>query len=250
MVAQNLSPTNLARGDQLGMKILLTNDDGVNAPGIAALYQVVSRLGEPIILAPHTAISGCSHQVTTDSPIHITEISAGKMSITGTPADCVRIGLLKVAPTVEWVLSGINDGGNLGVDTFMSGTVGAAREAALLGKRAISLSQYRRRKLPFDWTWASNLVAHVLPLLLRRPLPPRCFWNVNLPHEPNYSDNLIPDIVFCPIDPHPLPVAYEHLDGAWHYRSDYQSRKRKLGADVDVCFSGRVAVSLISLDSA
>lgn len=229
------------------MKILLTNDDGVDAPGLAALHQAVAGLGELLIMAPHQALSGCSHQVTTDRPIQVAEVAAGKMSVTGTPADCVRLALMKVAPSIDLVLSGINDGGNLGVDTFMSGTVGAAREAALLGKRAIALSQYRRRKLPFDWEWASRLVARILPQLLRRPLPPRSFWNVNLPHESDYA-TCVADIVFCPLDPHPLPVSYEQLADAWHYRSDYQSRKRKPGADVDVCFSGRVAISLMSLD--
>jgi 5'-nucleotidase len=162
--------------------------------------------------------------------------------------DCVRIGLLWKGIDADWVLSGINDGGNLGVDTYMSGTVGAAREAALLGKRAIAFSQYRRRTLPFEWSWAVRAVQILLPQLIRRPLPPRSFWNVNLPHDPNYQNGL-PDIVFCPVDPHPLPVSYEQIHDALHYRSDYHSRKRKLGADVDVCFSGRISVSVISLES-
>jgi 5'-nucleotidase len=159
----------------------------------------------------------------------------------------VRVGLLWKETDVDWVLSGINDGGNLGVDTYMSGTVGAAREATLLGKRAIALSQYRRRSQPFEWSWAVRFVEQLLPQLLRRPLPARSFWNVNLPHEPDYSA-ATPEIVFCPPDSHPLPVSYELIDGALHYRSDYHARKRKLGSDVDVCFSGRIAVSLIPLE--
>lgn len=228
------------------MKILLTNDDGIDAPGLATLERLATVLGTPVVLAPHRTLSGCSHQVTTDGPIRVEEVGAQRRSVTGTPADCVRIGLLDLAPDVDWVLSGINDGGNLGCDTFMSGTVGAAREAALLGKRAIAISQYRRRHLPFDWEWAARTVATVLPQLVRRPLPPRSFWNVNLPHEPDYA-NTTPEVVFCPVDTHPLPVTYERIDGAWHYRSNYHARQRRLGSDVDVCFGGRVAVSLLTL---
>ena len=226
------------------MKFLLTNDDGIHAPGLEALYQVAARLGNVAVCAPHQPVSGCSHQVTTDGPINVCQAGNGRFTVSGTPVDCVRVSLLWKESNVDWVLSGINDGGNLGVDTIMSGTVGAAREAALLGKRAIAFSQYRRRTLPFDWNWASRFAEFVLPQLIRRPLPVGSFWNVNLPHEPNYSD-AEPEIVFCPIDPHPLPVSYQQIDGALHYRSDYHSRKRKLGADVDVCFNGRIAISML-----
>lgn len=231
------------------MKFLLTNDDGIDAPGLAALHETAARLGETLIVAPHRAISGCSHQVTTDGPLRVTTHVPGRHCVNGTPVDCVRIALLQLTTRVDWVLSGINDGGNLGVDTYMSGTVGAAREAALLGRRAIAISQYRRRTLPFDWTWAIRQMDRILPQLMRRPLPSRTFWNVNLPHEPDYQ-HATPDIVFCPIDPHPLPVSYEQINGELYYRSNYHSRQRKPGTDVDVCFNGRIAISLVSLDQA
>jgi 5'-nucleotidase len=141
---------------------------------------------------------------------------------------------------------GINDGANLGVDTFMSGTVGAAREAALLGKKAVAISQYRRHSQPFEWAWSAMQVEHALRQLFRRPLPARCFWNVNLPA--NYAGTgALPDLVFCPLDPHPLPVAYEQINGEFHYRSNYHQRKRRPGSDVDVCFAGHISVSLVSL---
>ena len=229
------------------MKLLLTNDDGVDAPGLVALRNAVGKFGEMISIAPHVPLSGCSHQVTTDRPLRLVSLPENRYSLDGTSADCVRIALLGITADVEWVFSGINDGGNLGVDTFMSGTVAAAREAALLGKKAVAISQYRRRQLPFEWEWTAALAEQVLKQLMRRPLPARCFWNVNLPAE--YGElGRIPDIVFCPIDPHPLPVAYEKIDGAFHFRSIYQNRQKRLGADVDICFSGRVAVSLVSLD--
>jgi 5'-nucleotidase len=231
------------------MKIVLTNDDGVDAPGLKALRGALSTVGEMISIAPLLPLSGCSHQVTTDRPLRLVSHPENCYSLDGTSADCTRIALLSVAPDAEWVFSGINDGGNLGVDTFMSGTVAAAREAALLGKRAIAISQYRRRQMPFDWAWTEKLAEHVLKQLIRRPLPARCFWNVNLPAEYENATTH-PDLVFCPLDPNPLPVTYEMIEGAYHYRSNYQSRQKRLGADVDICFSGRVAISLVSIDPA
>ncbi|MGE0760524.1 MAG: 5'/3'-nucleotidase SurE [Pirellulaceae bacterium] len=231
------------------MKALLTNDDGVDAPGLQMLHELANQLGIPTVVAPHTALSGCSHQVTTDRPLTVRECTSSRYAVDGTSSDCVRLGLMHLAPDVDWVLSGINDGGNLGVDVLMSGTVGAAREAALLGKKAIALSQYRRRDLPFEWSWARDLAASVLETILRRPLPPRCFWNVNLPVS-YQGKGPLPDIVFCPLDPHPLPVRYEVRDGAFHYRSNYQARARRAGSDVDICFSGRITVTLLSVDSA
>src|SRR6187431_3376512 len=109
------------------MKLLLTNDDGVDAPGLQALRGAVAQLGEMISIAPLLALSGCSHQVTTDRPLRLVSLPENRYSLDGTSADCVRIALFSVAPDAEWIFSGINDGGNLGVDTFMSGTVAAAR---------------------------------------------------------------------------------------------------------------------------
>lgn len=230
------------------MKLLLTNDDGVDAPGMVALREVASRFGEPVAIAPHVQLSGCSHQVTTDRPMKLMSFPGNRYSLEGTSADCARIGLLHLLPEADWVLSGINDGGNMGVDVYMSGTIAAAREAALLGKKAIAISQFRRRQLPFDWAWPTRLVEHVLKQLFRRPLAARCFWNVNLPAE---YDDLVdpPSIVFCPVDPNPLPIAYERNGDLFEYRGNYQGRQKRVGSDVDVCFSGRVAVSLIQLDA-
>lgn len=230
------------------MKFLLTNDDGIEAPGLAALCAAASPHGEPIIIAPDRHLSGCSHQTTTSTPIHFTAIDSTRHSLIGTPADCVRIGLLHFAPEVEWVLSGVNDGGNMGVDVYMSGTVAAAREAALMGRRSIAFSQYRTRQREIDWHWVAEIVDRVFSHLRHRPLPKRAFWNVNLPDVP-VADEL-PSIVFCPLDPHPLHVAFDNRDGAFHFRGEYQKRQHHANTDVGVCFSGRIAVTQVFLDGA
>src|SRR5262249_20550980 len=126
------------------MHFLLTNDDGIDAPGLQALFQAVQPFAESIVVAPASALSGCSHRVTTDGPIRIDKRAANRFAVDGTPADCVRVGLHALAKDVDWVLSGINAGGNLGADVHHSGTVAAVREAVLHGKPGIALSQYRK----------------------------------------------------------------------------------------------------------
>jgi len=115
-------------------KILLTNDDGWDAPGLEALKVLATELGDVYVLAPRDPHSYAGHRVTTDTALYLTETAPRQLTLTGTPADCVRVALTAVFPEVDWVLAGINRGGNLGADLFSSGTVAAAREAALLGK--------------------------------------------------------------------------------------------------------------------
>ena len=98
-------------------RIIITNDDGIDAPGIAALYLAADFLGERIVLAPDKVRSGAGHAVTTNDPVLLSRVRDGWFSTTGTPADCTRLALTHVAGDADWVLSGINRGGNLGVDT-------------------------------------------------------------------------------------------------------------------------------------
>jgi 5'-nucleotidase len=229
------------------LKLLLTNDDGVEAPGIAALREACNGVGETVIVAPDQHLSGCSHTATTHRGLQLTELDKGRFALSGSPVDCTRVGLFRVAPQTQWVLSGVNEGGNLGADVYLSGTVAAAREACLLGKPAIAISQYMKRR-PADWGRASRWTRHVLQLLLARPPEPGTFWNVNLPDpEPGISD--VPECVFCDIDPHPLPVDYELRDGLLHYRSRYQDRQQLAGRDVALCFAGRITISRVKLSA-
>src|SRR6516162_8079498 len=107
------------------MKFLLTNDDGIDAEGLAALAEAAAPLGTIVCVAPDSHHSGCGHRVTTDRPLRVRPLGDNRWSLDGTPADCVRVALAHVAPDVDWVLSGVNHGSNLGVDVFHSGTVAA-----------------------------------------------------------------------------------------------------------------------------
>ena len=228
-------------------RLLLTNDDGIDAPGIAALARAVERFErELIVVAPMGACSGCGHSVTTDRPVRLEPRGEGRFAVDGLPADCVRLGLHALNKNADWVLSGINAGGNLGADVWLSGTVAAAREAVLHGVPSIAFSHYIARGRRIDWDWAAEQVARVIPALMARGPIPGALWNVNLPHpEPGGRS---PRIVLCPVDPHPLPLSYRHEgDDAHRYDGDYHTRARAAGADVDVCFGGDIAVSLVPL---
>src|SRR5438105_5274830 len=166
------------------MRFLLTNDDGIDAPGLAALAAAATDLGELAIVAPVEAHSGCSHKVTTQDAILVDLLGKQRAAIHGTPADCVRVALHRYYPDFDWALAGINSGGNLGADVYLSGTVSAVREAVLHGRPGIAFSYYKRRELDFDWQRAARWVRRLLPDVLAESAEPGVFWNVNLPHLP------------------------------------------------------------------
>ena len=224
------------------MRILLTNDDGVEAPGLAALERAVRDWGgEAVIVAPLEPHSGCGHRVTTDRAIEVRELGTGRFGVAGTPADCVRIGLAQLAPQAAVVLSGINAGGNLGADIHHSGTVAAAREAALHGRAAVAASHYHRRGTTIDWDRAAGWLGEVLRRLpVGTPLPGE-FWNVNFPDLP--ADGPQPRLVECPVDASPFRLGYRRTDAGWHYDASYHDRPRRPGCDVEVCFGGGISVS-------
>jgi 5'-nucleotidase len=228
------------------MKFLLTNDDGIDAPGLQALFTAVQSAGEAVIVAPAGPQSGVSHAVS-EGGVLMEERFHGRFAISGTPADCARLGLSRIAPDTRWILSGINYGGNLGADVYYSGTVAAVREGVLHGWPGIAFSHYRRQgDDDVDWERASRWVTRTLGELLVRPVEAGLFYNVNFPHLT--ADAPEPEIIHCPLDPHPLPLSYRHEeDGRHFYNGNYHSRARTIGADVDVCFGGAIAVTAIRL---
>ncbi len=229
------------------MKLLLTNDDGIDAAGLAALERAVEQYGTVTVVAPQEPHSGCGHRVNVMRPLLLSEVSPGRMALDSSPADCTRIGLTSVVPDADFVISGINDGSNLGVDVYMSGTVAAVREAALLGKPGIAFSQYRRGAVKLNWPAAETMVRRVLEWLQPLRLEPGAYWNVNFPALEKLATE--PEIVLCPLDTSPHPLVYDYTDGGYHYRGNYHNRPRQPDHDVDVCFSGRIAVTKVSLES-
>ena len=173
------------------MKILISNDDGYQAPGIVALYEALKDLADVEVVAPEHNNSAKSNALTLHSPLYVHRAHNGFRYVNGTPADCVHIaltGLLGYRP--DLVVSGINNGANMGDDTVYSGTVGAAMEGYLFGIPAIAFSQTERGwgHLDVAAQKAAELVRHLLPSLpaseedARRAAP----WllNVNIPCRP------------------------------------------------------------------
>jgi 5'-nucleotidase len=127
-----------------------------------------------------------------------------------------------------------------------SGTVAAVREAVLHGWPGIAVSHYRRSGVTFDWERAARWTTPILKDLLARPIEPGLFYNVNLPNLPAGATD--PEIVWCALDPNPLPLNYRHEEESdLYFAGDYQLRHRAPGADVDVCFGGRIAVTAVRL---
>src|SRR3954452_24902009 len=165
------------------MRILITNDDGVYSPGIAALAQVASRFGEVRIVAPDVEMSSASASITSARPLSYkrTQLPTSGLEayrVNGTPGDCVMLGTT-LWEKVDVVLSGINIGLNLGNAIWHSGTLAAAKQAALLGLRGIAFSAPATEKEQPDFELRKPWVSSVLEMLLA--IPDMCLVNVNFP---------------------------------------------------------------------
>ena len=170
------------------MKILLTNDDGYNAPGILALYEALSAAHEVLLIAPDREKSAVSHGISLNQPMRINKITLDNgrkgYGITGTPVDCVKLGLFELCTSQpDLIISGINPGCNTGVDINYSGTVGAAREGAL--NRILSMSvSIRRSDKTMDLQGMSRFIAGFSEKIHDFGLPKGTFLNINAPDIP------------------------------------------------------------------
>ena len=165
------------------MRILISNDDGYQAPGIRALAAALSAHGEVTVVAPDRDRSGASNSLTLDSPIRAVTLPDGFIGVDGTPTDCVHLaitGLLEDEPDI--VISGINAGANMGDDVLYSGTVAAAMEGRFLGLPAIAVSTASHR--PQHYETAARVACELLLRLCRDPLPADTILNVNVPDLP------------------------------------------------------------------
>lgn len=258
------------------LNITLTNDDGYDAPGLIALHQAVSALPDVSItvIAPSVVQSGVSHAVSDE--ITYERVSIDTMGevikVDGTPADCARLAAAGcVGPRPDWLLSGINRGGNMGYDIYYSGTVAAAREATLHGIPAIALSQLIRSDIPEDWPrttrWAAALVSIIcrpdtqppaladpdvvpsaLQAIKQNPLAYKVvpFWSINFPRPP--AGHKSPRV--CVVLPGPNPPALDACEEALPdsatrltYTTPYTERGTTPGTDCHTVFNHDIALS-------
>ena len=250
-------------------RILLTNDDGIDSPGIAVLRAALEGLGHVRTIAPATNSSGVARSITIDRSLTLEERRFGGVfdgiACDGTPSDCVRVGFLGGDdPLPDLVVSGVNLGPNMGSDVTYSGTVGAAFEAALRGRPALAFSVHSRRP---GWLHEAVPVIHSLVArVIARGLPSRAILNVNLPD--------LPVAEFSGIRPARLGGASLHdkvllhgdgdgrvpLAGSGDGNIDCASarsqlpdwcddpRAREIGVDFDVVAGGYVAVTPLHYD--
>ena len=160
--------------------ILVTNDDGVHSPGLRALAERLSAIGEVTVVAPDREVSGISHALTVSEPLRYEKLEEGVFAVAGTPADCVNLAvgnLLKVPP--QLVVSGINRGANVADDVTYSGTVAGAMEGAMLGITSFAVSLASKQSE--DFRTAAEFAVQLAQIVAERTLPHRTFLNVNVP---------------------------------------------------------------------
>jgi 5'-nucleotidase len=163
--------------------LLVTNDDGIDAPGLAALAAAVADLGRVVVIAPDRERSGAGHALTLDRPLRVRSRGPDRFEVDGTPTDCVHLGVFNVTggrPPVL-VLSGINCGANLGDDVTYSGTVAAALEGTLLRVPSVAFSTERDAGGEATYRVAAALAAVIARKILMHGLPPGVLLNVNVP---------------------------------------------------------------------
>ena len=165
------------------MRILVSNDDGVHAPGIIALAKAMSTLGEVVVVAPDRNRSGASNSLTLSRPLRVNQLENGFYSVEGTPTDCVHLALTGLfEERFDLVVSGINRGSNLGDDVLYSGTVAAAMEGSNFGLSAIALSLVGEHCHYYE---TAATIAHQLAVkIIQNQLPTRTLLNVNVPDCP------------------------------------------------------------------
>ncbi|MBA3987746.1 MAG: 5'/3'-nucleotidase SurE [Idiomarina sp.] len=163
------------------MKILLSNDDGVRAPGIAVLYKALAEIAEVRVIAPERNCSGASNSLTLHEPLRVEQLENGFFSVNGTPTDCVHLGTNSpIAELPDLVVSGINDAPNMGDDVLYSGTVAAATEGRFMGLPAIAVSMGAAGHEYYET--AAKVVAELILRLQQKPLSPDFVLNVNVPY--------------------------------------------------------------------
>lgn len=163
------------------MRILLTNDDGIDAPGIKELKSFLAQEFQVFLVAPKEEKSACGHAITVHYPLRIQERGEGEWSVDGTPADCVKLGIHRlINPPPQLVISGINKGANVGHDLFYSGTVSAAIEGAIMGYPSLAFSLVEGEE--WDFSFASHFALKYIKALVKEDLlHPPLLLNINVP---------------------------------------------------------------------
>lgn len=209
-----------------GVRILVTNDDGIYSPGISALAAELRHIGDVDVVAPLTEQSGVSHSITYMTPLIVREVYHGEQlfgrAVAGSPADCVKLAMLELCNTrPNLVVSGINAGANVGINVLYSGTVAAAIEGAFFGVTSIAVSLAQNHQP--DYSRAARIAVGLIRQLLVSGIRPGSLWNLNLPESrPEW-----------PLGVKVLPMGLERYRERMERRLDPRGREYYWGA-IDV----------------
>ena len=231
------------------MRILLSNDDGYLAPGLAALHRELTRLGDVAVIAPEQNCSGASNSLTLTRPLSVFEAPSGFRYVNGTPTDCVHIaltGMLDYRPDI--VVSGVNNGQNMGEDTLYSGTVAAATEGFLFGVPSFAFSLANK-----DWEHiddAARVAADIVEHYLSHPVPGPFLLNINIPNRPyealqhwqvtRLGKRHPSQPVICQQNPRGEPIYWIGASG--------DARDASHGTDFHAVANGEVSITPLQLD--
>ena len=239
------------------MLILLTNDDGIYAPGLAALDRQLRRLGEVFVVAPATEQSGVGHSITYLTPLIVKEVYHGDQrwgwAVEGSPADCVKIGITQFCPRPpDLIVSGINGGLNAGINVLYSGTVAAAIEGAFFGITSVAVSLEFDEHARFDK--AARLARHLIEQILRQKSTdtpadagPQ-LYNVNVP---NAALDGVPEVCTVPMDVTRYGDAFERRTDPWgrdYYWLTGEPPRTTEGHETDLSALAKGRVTVTPLD--
>lgn len=246
------------------MRILLTNDDGISAPGIAALHDALAGLGEVLVIAPATAQSAMSHKITFHHPLHVRELEFRSgtrgFAVEGSPADCVKLGLRAIWPErhgpgtrPDLVVSGMNDGANVGINVIYSGTVAAAVESAFLGVPAIAVSLHYGRAGSSHLPRAAAIARAAIDRVLEHEIDAHSVININVPRTES-ADAPMPPIRVVAMNTAAGVDGYERRNGPrgqpyyWSTGNGMEFVYARPGTDVEALAEGCVAITPLSYD--
>jgi 5'-nucleotidase len=238
------------------MQILLTNDDGIRAPGLLALYRELVKLGDVHVIAPETVQSATGHGITITTPLLTQKVTVENgftgIAIDGRPADCVKLAVAQILPKPpDLVVSGMNAGANVGINVIYSGTVAAAIEAAFLGLPSIAVSLYLKSDVPLDFVRPAQFARVAIERVLKQGLTGGQVANINLP--PLRPDESPTGIKVCRQCCRPWPDQYDRRKSPSGRDYYWMSTEYKLGdadedTDVAALRQGFVTVTPLQFD--
>lgn len=251
-------------GRLASVRILLTNDDGIDAPGILALHDALQGLGEIVTIAPLTVQSATSHGVTFDEPLMVRQVALPGgdrgTAVDGRPADCVKLAITALwterfgaGSRPDLTISGMNAGANVGINVIYSGTVGAAVESAFLGIPAIAVSLHLGDRSQVRYGRAARIGRRAIERVLEHPLDPHGVVNINIPRTES-DDAPMPPIRVVSMNTAPGRDAYERRvsplghEYYWAAGSGMDFTHTAPDSDVEALFEGCVTVTPLSFD--